>query len=100
MFTIALVGLAFTLALGLAPSAKAGPLLKDGQTVVAKFSSGTLKGKTFRLRYKEKKGLLKDRPVTEHTAKVLAIKTPGGWCRFASGGTVECHNGKGTWRAK
>lgn len=78
----------------------AGPLLNNGQTVVASFTTGNLKGKTFRLRYNEKKNMLKDRPVTQHTKSMISIKTPGGWCKFASSGKVQCHNGSGTWKAR
>jgi hypothetical protein len=83
-----------------ASSALAGPMLNDGQTVVASFTTGNLKGQTFRLRYNEKKNMLKDRPVTQHTKSTIAIKTPGGWCKFASSGKVQCHNGTGTWKAR
>lgn len=81
-------------------AALAGPLLADGQTVVASFTTGNLKGQSFRLRYNEKKKMLKDRPVTQHTKSMIAIKTPGGWCKFASSGKVQCHNGTGTWKAR
>ncbi|MEO9613677.1 MAG: hypothetical protein ABJG86_16490 [Nitratireductor sp.] len=83
-----------------ATPALAGPLLENGQTVVASFSTGNLKGQTFRLRYNEKKNMLKDRPVTQHTKSMVSIKTPGGWCKFASSGKVQCHNGTGTWTAR
>ena len=86
-------------AFGSAP-AMAGPLLRDGQTVVASFSTGNLKGQTFRLRYNEKKNMLKDRPVTGHTKSMISIKTPGGWCKFGSSGNVQCHNGTGKWTAR
>lgn len=85
--------------LSLAPFAVAGPLLKDGQTVTATFSSGSLGGKTFRLRYNESKNMLNDRPVTKHTKSMLSIKTPGGWCKFSASGKAQCHNGVGTWKA-
>lgn len=88
-----------TMALGATP-VLAGPLLKDGQTIVASFTSGNLKNKTFRLRFDEKKNMVKDRPVTEHTKSMLSIKTPGGWCKFEASGKVQCHNGTGTWKAR
>jgi hypothetical protein len=75
-------------------------LLKDGQTVTATFSSGNLKGQTFKLRYSDRSNKLGDRPVTSHSNKTLEIKTPGGWCKFHSGGNVACHNGKGKWQAR
>ncbi|MCB1474800.1 MAG: hypothetical protein H6883_03045 [Rhodobiaceae bacterium] len=99
--TLAIAGAAAMIAfLSSAPLAVAGPLLKDGQTVTAIFSTGSLGGKTFRLRYSESKNMLDDRPVTKHTSSMLSIKTPGGWCNFFASGNVECHNGVGTWKAK
>lgn len=88
-----------SIAVGATP-AMSGPLLDNGQTVVASFTSGSLKGNTFRLRYDEKKNMLKDRMVTQHTEEMISIKTPKGWCNFASSGSVQCHNGTGTWKAQ
>ncbi|WP_299154680.1 hypothetical protein [uncultured Tateyamaria sp.] len=87
-------------ALSIPTFAASGPLLSNGDVVVAKFSSGTLKGKTFRLKYNESKNVLKDRPVTDHSASLLSIKTPGGWCNFEATGRAECHNGVGTWKKR
>lgn len=94
--TIAVAGL---VCIGMVNSANA-KMLRDGQVVVASFDSGRLKGKTFRLRYNESSGLLGDRKVTSHTNGSLAIKTPGGWCKFSSTGVATCHNGKGKWKAR
>lgn len=97
---LAIVGLALPISVASFSGAARAEMLQDGQSVIATFNSGRLKGQTFTLRYSEKSSKLGDRPVTHHTKKVLAIKTPGGWCKFSSNGRATCHNGKGVWKAK
>ena len=98
--TFAAITIAVAALSSVSGTALAQKLLSDGQTIVASFSSGELKGQKFTLRYNESAGTLGNRRVLSHSASSISLKTPKGKCKFSSNGTASCHNGKGNWVLK